>query len=151
MGVSMLVDAINSRRPSGATENTVLGPFYIEGASVMEFGDNICLDMKGQPMVVNGQVTDVDGNPLEGVKLERNNRLPAHLHFIIRAEGYQEVTTYIFVPDDPHINDDAVFGVKESLLRDSMQIDDAAKAAEYGVANPFYEVVFNVVLAQAND
>lgn len=26
LGVSMLVDAINSRRPGGATENTVLGP-----------------------------------------------------------------------------------------------------------------------------
>lgn len=29
LGVSMLVDAINSRRPSGATENTVLGPFHV--------------------------------------------------------------------------------------------------------------------------
>jgi hypothetical protein len=26
LGVSMLVDAVNSRRPSGASENTVLGP-----------------------------------------------------------------------------------------------------------------------------
>ena len=29
LGVSMLVDAINNRRPSGATENTILGPFYV--------------------------------------------------------------------------------------------------------------------------
>ena len=29
LGVSMLVDAINSRRPVGASENTVLGPFHI--------------------------------------------------------------------------------------------------------------------------
>jgi acyl CoA:acetate/3-ketoacid CoA transferase beta subunit len=28
LGVSMLVDAINHRLPSGATETTVFGPFY---------------------------------------------------------------------------------------------------------------------------
>src|SRR5262245_12628741 len=28
LGVSMLVDAINNRKPSGATESTVLGPFH---------------------------------------------------------------------------------------------------------------------------
>jgi len=28
LGVSMLVDAINNRKPSGASESTVLGPFY---------------------------------------------------------------------------------------------------------------------------
>ncbi|MGO7718894.1 dioxygenase, partial [Rhizobium johnstonii] len=34
LGFSMLVDAINNRRPPGATENTVLGPFHVEGAPV---------------------------------------------------------------------------------------------------------------------
>jgi hypothetical protein len=29
LGVSMLVDAINNRKPSGASESTVLGPFHI--------------------------------------------------------------------------------------------------------------------------
>lgn len=32
LGVSMLVDAINHRRPNGATENTILGPFYVPEA-----------------------------------------------------------------------------------------------------------------------
>src|SRR5882757_3057199 len=32
LGVSMLVDAINHRRPAGSTENTVLGPFYVPSA-----------------------------------------------------------------------------------------------------------------------
>ena len=36
LGVSMLVDAINNRRPSGATENTILGPFYVRGAALAE-------------------------------------------------------------------------------------------------------------------
>src|SRR5512134_2561612 len=32
LGVSMLVDAINHRKPSGATQSTVLGPFYVADA-----------------------------------------------------------------------------------------------------------------------
>ena len=66
----MLVDAINSRRPTGATENTVLGPFHVADAPVLANGTNICLDQKGEPMVVRGRVTDVvTGKPLAGVKL----------------------------------------------------------------------------------
>ena len=38
LGVSMLVDAINNRRPPGATENTVLGPFHVVGAPEREDG-----------------------------------------------------------------------------------------------------------------
>ena len=56
LGVSMLVDAINHRRPSGATENTILGPFYVPDAPRYQHGANICLDGKGEPMVVRGRV-----------------------------------------------------------------------------------------------
>jgi catechol 1,2-dioxygenase len=70
LGVSMLVDSINHRRPSGATPNTILGPFYVEGAPEYPNGTNICLDGKGEPMLVEGRVTDVDGNPIAGAKLE---------------------------------------------------------------------------------
>ena len=40
----MLVDAINNRKPSGATQSTVLGPFYVTSAPERALGDNICLD-----------------------------------------------------------------------------------------------------------
>lgn len=70
LGVSMLVDAVNSRRPSGASENTVLGPFHVGDAPEYAMGHNICLDHKGEDMVVRGRVTDVDGAPLEGVKID---------------------------------------------------------------------------------
>ena len=62
LGVSMLVDAINSRRPAGASENTVLGPFHIGGTPEYEMGTNICLDGKGEDMVVRGRVLDIDGD-----------------------------------------------------------------------------------------
>lgn len=70
LGVSMLVDAINHRRPSGATPNTILGPFYVANAPHYPNGADICRDHKGQPMVVAGQVRGVDGQPLAGATLE---------------------------------------------------------------------------------
>lgn len=70
LGVSMLVDAVNARRPEGATENTVLGPFHIADAPEREMGADICLDGKGEPMFVHGVVRDLDGAPLKGVKID---------------------------------------------------------------------------------
>lgn len=70
LGVSMLVDAINHRRPSGATPNTILGPFYVANAPEYENGSNICLDGKGEPLFVAGRVTDLDGKPIPNAKLE---------------------------------------------------------------------------------
>lgn len=70
LGVSMLVDAINHRRPSAATPNTILGPFYIANAPHYPLGENICKDGKGQPMVVLGRVAGLDGEPVAGATLE---------------------------------------------------------------------------------
>jgi hydroxyquinol 1,2-dioxygenase len=70
LGVSMLVDAINHRRPSGATENTILGPFYVPQAPRYPHGTNICLDGKGEPMIVRGRVLDIDGNPVAGALVD---------------------------------------------------------------------------------
>jgi len=70
LGVSMLVDSINHRRPSGATPNTILGPFYVENAPKYELGHNICLDQKGEPLVVRGQVRDIAGRVIEGAKVD---------------------------------------------------------------------------------
>jgi catechol 1,2-dioxygenase len=63
-GVSMLVDAINNRKPSGASESTVLGPFHLTDAPMREMGDNICLDGKGEDMFVHGRILDIDGKPV---------------------------------------------------------------------------------------
>ena len=46
LGVSMLIDAINHRKPSGASESTVLGPFFVPGAPEMRMGDSISRDGK---------------------------------------------------------------------------------------------------------
>jgi catechol 1,2-dioxygenase len=70
LGFSMLVDAINNRRPEGATENTVFGPFHVEGAPVRAMGDSISLDGKGEPCLYEGRVLDLDGRPIAGAKID---------------------------------------------------------------------------------
>lgn len=70
LGVSMLVDALNNRRPKGATENTVLGPFHVADAPVLEMGANISLDGKGESCLFEGRVVDLDGTPIEGATID---------------------------------------------------------------------------------
>lgn len=70
LGVSMLVDAINNRKPSGASESTVLGPFHVADAPELPLGSDICLDQKGEPMLVKGRILSVDGTPLAGAKVD---------------------------------------------------------------------------------
>ena len=43
---------------------------------------------------------------------------PAHLHFLIRAPGHRKLVTHIFDRADRYLDSDAVFGVKEELVRD---------------------------------
>jgi catechol 1,2-dioxygenase len=42
---------------------------------------------------------------------------PAHIHIIVRAEGYQSLVTHIFDRDSEYLDSDTVFAVKPSLLR----------------------------------
>jgi catechol 1,2-dioxygenase len=70
LGASMLVDAINHRRPPGATENTVLGPFHVANAPEYPMGTNISLDGKGESCLFVGYVKDIDGNPVEGARID---------------------------------------------------------------------------------
>jgi len=70
LGASMLVDAIQHRRPAGATENTVFGPFHVEGAPILDMGTNISLDGKGESCLYEGRVLDLDGNPIEGARID---------------------------------------------------------------------------------
>jgi hydroxyquinol 1,2-dioxygenase len=70
LGVSMLVDAINHRKPSGATESTVLGPFYAEGAPELPPGADIAHGGPGEKTEVRGRVLTPDGRPIKGALLD---------------------------------------------------------------------------------
>ena len=42
---------------------------------------------------------------------------PARIHVIVRAPGHRPVTTHVFDAGSEHVDSDAVFAVKPSLLR----------------------------------
>jgi protocatechuate 3,4-dioxygenase beta subunit len=71
LGVSMVVDLISHRKPAGATESTVFGPFHREGAPELPMGANIARnDTHGMPSVVFGRVLDSAGQPIAGAILD---------------------------------------------------------------------------------
>ena len=92
--------------------------------------------------VVLGGVIDEAGTGPAGA--------PSYLHFIAAAPGYRPVTTHVFVADSPYLDSDAVFGVKESLIREVPEVDDPARAAEVGLANPFRTLTFDLTLLRAD-
>jgi protocatechuate 3,4-dioxygenase beta subunit len=48
---------------------------------------------------------------------DRNWMRPGHTHMWIRADGYKDVITHVFDTESEHLRDDAVFGVRDSLIR----------------------------------
>ncbi len=71
IGVSMLVDFINYGKAEDATESTVLGPFYVEGAPEMKMGVNIAKPgTPGEPCAVSGTVKDMKGKPVAGAVMD---------------------------------------------------------------------------------
>jgi len=176
--VSMLVDALAHPAPAQATESTVLGPFYVPGSPLREYGARLDEMPSGEPAWIHGRVVSLHGTPLAGAELDvwqngdnelyavqdpeapehhlrgrfvtrddgryaflavrptpypipfdgpvgamlaatgRHPYRPAHIHMIVRATGHRSVTTHIFDRRSAHIESDAVFAVKPSLLRD---------------------------------
>jgi hydroxyquinol 1,2-dioxygenase len=175
LGFSSLVDLINAA--DGATESTVLGPFYVPGAPVRAMGERIGRPEDGSPALVRGRVTNLAGEALDGATLDvwqssgnglydtqdpqqppfnlrgvfvtgpdgayqfrairpvsypipadgpvggllrgagRHNWRAAHIHAIVSAPGHRPVTTHIFDAENPYLDSDTVFGVKDSLIR----------------------------------
>ena len=175
LGLSSLVDVINAA--GGATESTVLGPFYVAGAPARAMCEHIGRPEDGSPTLVRGRVTDTAGRPLDGATLDvwqsndsglydtqdpsqppfnlrgvfvtgpdgrfefrtarpasypiptdgpvgdllratgRSRWRAAHIHAIVSAPGCRPVTTHIFDAENPYLDSDAVFGVKDSLVR----------------------------------
>jgi protocatechuate 3,4-dioxygenase beta subunit len=71
LGVSMVVDLLGHRKPEGATESTVFGPFHRLGSPDLPPGGNIAhRDTVGIPTLVSGRVLDLDGKPIAGALLD---------------------------------------------------------------------------------
>jgi protocatechuate 3,4-dioxygenase beta subunit len=211
LGVSMVVDLLDHRKPDGATESTVFGPFHRLGAPELPPGGNIApRDETGVPALVSGRVTDMDGKPVAGALLDiwqaQTNGLydaqdehpdelhmrgkfrtdadgrylirtvqpvyypipsdgpvgamlratgghpyrPAHIHFVVSADGYEPVTTHIFDRADPYLESDAVFAVKDSLIVDFTRHETPdARPAASGITTPYLTADFDFRLTRA--
>jgi catechol 1,2-dioxygenase len=211
LGVSMVVDLLDHRKPDGATESTVFGPFHRLGAPAMPEGGNIAhRDAVGVPTLVSGRVLDLDGRPIAGAVLDvwqaqtnglydsqdqnpdalhmrgkfttdsegrylirtvqpvnypipsdgpvgamlkatgRHPWRPAHIHFVVSADGYEPVTTHIFDRTDPYLASDAVFAVKDALVCDFARHEaPEPRASALGIAPPYLTAAFDFHLTPA--
>ncbi len=70
LGVSMQTVAVNNEAYKDATEATVFGPFFVQDAPLIEIGGDIAGGAPGQACWVEGRVTDTDGNPIGGARIE---------------------------------------------------------------------------------
>jgi protocatechuate 3,4-dioxygenase beta subunit len=164
IGLSSLVETINQDSGDGATEATVLGPFYIpdaprraNGQSMVETPDSAPeLHIRGTIRGTDGapiagatidawqanSTTDADGNyeivttrpvsypvPTDGPvgpmlrAMDRSEMRATHVHLLVAAPGYQTVVTHVFDAECRYLKTDAVFSVKESLVRKFEPID----------------------------
>ncbi|MDT7711133.1 MAG: hydroxyquinol 1,2-dioxygenase [Pseudonocardiales bacterium] len=208
LGLSMLTVGINAPASTEATQSTVFGPFFVEGAPEIELGGDIAFGAKGNPCWVTGSVRAVDGTPIPGAHLEmweadedgfydvqyegdltagrgwltadddggyrfwsvlpsaygipddgpvgdmlaatgRGTMRPAHLHFKVDAPGYRTLITHIFVAGDEHLDRDAVFGVKDSLVADFPEHPAGTAPDGRVLDGPWNSVNFEIVLEKA--
>ena len=70
------------------------------------------------PIPVDGPVGKVLNS------LERHPFRPAHIHFMVKAEGYENLVTHVFIEGDKYLESDTVFAVKKSLIRKLEQGND---------------------------
>src|SRR5438552_9854268 len=72
LGLSMMVVALNHKTAPGATEATVLGPFFAHGAKEYGYGADLRegATMKGEDVWVSGRVLSVDGKPIPSAALD---------------------------------------------------------------------------------
>jgi hydroxyquinol 1,2-dioxygenase len=205
LGVSMLVDAVNHREREGATETTVLGPFYVGEHRVTPHGANISEGIDGEVMFVQSRVTDLAGKPLAGAEIDvwhadddgfydsqkadyaihgpslrarfvtdadgrfsfctilpcsypiptdgpvgdliaatqRHPMRPAHVHFLVKAEGYEPLITHVFLDGDQFLRSDVVFGVKDELIARVEPRNEAALPNGERVSGPWHLMTYD--------
>lgn len=68
LGLSSLVDLLAAR--PGATEGSVLGPFHTRGSPWVENGSNLIRDNAGEAVLIQGRVTDTNGQPLANATID---------------------------------------------------------------------------------
>jgi hydroxyquinol 1,2-dioxygenase len=74
---------------------------------------------------------------------------PAHVHFMVTAPGYETLITHVFVEGDEHLDRDAVFGVKSSLIAPFERHEPGTAPDGRSIDTPYYTMSYDLVLAPA--
>lgn len=78
--------------------------------------------------------------------LGRHPWRPAHLHFMIQAQGYKTLITHVFREGDRYLDSDAVFGVRSTLICDWLKHAPGVAPDGTRFDQPFYTLNFDFVL-----
>jgi hydroxyquinol 1,2-dioxygenase len=75
---------------------------------------------------------------------------PAHLHFMISAPGWRTLVTHLFAAGDRYLSNDAVFGVKDSLVVEFTEHPAGEAPPGRRVDGPWSSVSYDFVLASGS-
>jgi hydroxyquinol 1,2-dioxygenase len=81
----------------------------------------------------------------------RSPMRPAHVHFMVEAPGYETLITHVFDEDDEHLDSDAVFGVKSSLITNFERHEPGTAPDGKEMDVPFYTMNYDIVLAPSEE
>jgi len=81
----------------------------------------------------------------------RSPMRPAHIHFMVRAPGHRTLVTHVFLAGGPHLDDDAVFGVKDSLIEPFSEQPPGEGPAGRRLESRWWKLVFDVRLASEEE
>jgi hydroxyquinol 1,2-dioxygenase len=79
----------------------------------------------------------------------RSPMRPAHVHFMVSADGFETVTTHVFADGDPHLDSDAVFGVKSELIAPVVHHEPGQAPDGRELNRPYWSITYDIVLAPA--
>jgi hydroxyquinol 1,2-dioxygenase len=76
---------------------------------------------------------------------------PAHIHFMVTAAGFARLITHVFAAGDEHLTDDAVFGVKDSLIAEFVEHPAGTAPDGRELDQPYSTVQYDLVLATTEE
>ena len=94
----------------------------------------------GYPIPIDGPVGDL--LRAQG----RHNMRPAHLHFWIKAPGYDTLITHVFRDGDQYLDSDAVFGVRSNLVVEWVKHEPGIAPDGTVMSTPFYTLDYDFIL-----
>jgi hydroxyquinol 1,2-dioxygenase len=79
----------------------------------------------------------------------RHPQRPAHMHFMIKAPGYETLITHVFREGDKYLDSDAVFGVRSSLIAEWVRHEPGIAPDGRDFTVPWYSLDYDFVLNPA--